>query len=207
MQVKLKLILIKRNFKLIILLLGLVIFLGIHCIPTFTKFRTSLIARFGLFTYKITYSLIAVVGLFLIALGYYIASFFPMVLYNPPIGLRHLMLLLMLPVFVLFFSSFGSGFIKRAVKHPMLLAIKIWAFSHLLVNGELASILLFGSFLVWAIYDRISFKRRDAIKEVPPSDNNLPNIRVDVAAIVAGLTLYVLVVWKLHFWIFGVAVI
>ena len=130
-----------------------------------------------------------------------------MVLYNLPIGLRHLMLLLMLPVFVLFFSSFGPGFIKRAVKHPMLLAIKIWAFSHLLVNGELASILLFGSFLAWAIYDRISFKRRDANVEALPSDNNLPNIRVDVAAIVAGLTLYVLVVWKLHYWIFGVAVI
>ncbi len=189
-----------------ILLIGLLIFLGVHCIPTFSMFRSSLIARYGLFTYKITYSLIAVVGLFLIVLGYYIASFFPMVLYNPPIGLRHLMLLLMLPVFILFFSSFGLGFIKRAVKHPMLLAIKIWAFSHLLVNGELASILLFGSFLAWAIYDRISFKRRDAIVEVPPSDNNLPNIRVDVAAIIAGLTLYVLVVWKLHYWIFGVAV-
>ena len=192
---------------MIILLLGLVIFLGIHCIPTFPTLRTSLIARYGLFTYKITYSLIAVVGLFLIVLGYYNTSLFPTALYNPPIGLRHVMLLLMLPVFVIFFSSFGSGFIKRAVKHPMLLAIKIWAFSHLLVNGELASILLFGSFLAWAVYDRISFKRRDAIVEVPPSDNNLPNIRVDVAAIIAGLTLYVLVVWKIHYWIFGVAVI
>ena len=190
-----------------ILLLGLVIFLGVHCIPTFTSLRSSLVERFGLPSYRATYSIIAVVGLSLIVLGYYNTSLFPVVLYTPPVALRHIMLLLMLPVFILFFSSFGFGFIKRAVKHPMLLAIKIWAFSHLLVNGKLAALVLFGSFLAWAIYDRISFKRRDAIKDESQSTTNDPNIQVDVAAIIAGLVLYLLIVWRLHYWIFGVSVI
>ena len=190
-----------------ILLLGLVIFLGVHCVPTFTSLRASLVTRLGLPAYKITYSLIAIVGFSLIVFGYYNTSLFPTVLYNPPVALRHIMLLLMLPVFILFFSSFGFGFIKRAVKHPMLLAIKIWAFSHLLVNGELGSIILFGSFLAWAIYDRISFKRRDAIKDESQSTSNEPKIQVDVAATIAGLVLYLLIVWRLHYWIFGVGVI
>ena len=190
-----------------ILLLGLVIFLGVHCIPTFTSLRSSLVERFGLPSYRATYSIIAVVGLSLIVFGYYNTSLFPVVLYTPPVALRHIMLLLMLPVFILFFSSFGFGFIKRAVKHPMLLAIKIWAFSHLLVNGKLAALVLFGSFLAWAIYDRISFKRRDAIKDESQSTTNDPNIQVDVAAIIAGLVLYLLIVWRLHYWIFGVSVI
>ena len=192
---------------MLILLIGLIIFLGVHCIPTFTVYRSSLIERFGLLTYKIAYSLTAIVGLFLVVLGYYNTSLLPSVLlYVPPIGLRHLMLLLMLPVFVLFFSSFGSGYIKQAVKHPMLLSIKIWAFSHLLVNGKVESIVLFGSFLAWAIYDRISMKRRDALKESPQNSSNMPNIKADIIASVAGLLLYFLFVWKLHLWIFGVSI-
>ena len=191
---------------MVILLIGLIIFLGVHCIPTFTVYRSSLIERFGFSTYKITYSIIAIVGLFLVVLGYYNAGLFPYVLYVPPTGLRHLMLLLMLPVFVLFFSSFGSGYIKQTVKHPMLLSIKIWAFSHLLVNGKVASIILFGSFLAWAIYDRISMKRRDALEESSQNSGNMPNIKADIIASVAGLLLYLLFVWKLHLWIFGVSI-
>ena len=191
----------------LILLIGLILFLGIHCIPSLTVFRSSLIERFGFSTYKLTYSIIAIVGLFLVVLGYYNAGLFPNVLlYVPPTGLRHLMLLLMLPVFVLFFSSFGSGYIKQTVKHPMLLSIKIWAFSHLLVNGEVASIVLFGSFLAWAIYDRISMKRRDALEESPQNNGNMPNIKADITASVAGLLLYFLFIWKLHLWIFGVSI-
>ena len=102
----------------------------------------------------------------LIVLGYHKLQIMPgknPQLWNPPVWSRHLAFVLMLPSFVLLVAAYVPSRIRTAVKHPMLAAVKIWAFAHLLANGDLGSLVLFGSFLAWAVYDRISVKRRAAL--------------------------------------------
>jgi uncharacterized membrane protein len=115
--------------------------------------------------------------------------------------MRHLSALIMLPVFPLILAAYLPGRIKAALKHPMLAGVKFWALAHLLANGMLADVLLFGSFLAWAVADRISFKRRVVrpIQTAPPSKMN------DVIAVVAGLAIYVAFVLWLHTWMIGVS--
>ena len=125
-------------------------------------------------------------------------------LYTPPAGLRHLALLLLLPVFPLLFAAYLPGRLSRLASHPMLLAIKLWATAHLLANGTLADVLLFGGFLAWAVADRISVKRRTpeqahAVPGAPPRPMN------DAIAIVGGLAVYALTVLWAHRWLFGVS--
>jgi uncharacterized membrane protein len=122
------------------------------------------------------------------------------VLYAPPAGLRHAALLLLVPVFPLLLAAYLPGRIQAATKHPMLAATKLWAVSHLLANGNLADVVLFGSFLVWAVADRISLKRRTPlpVPGVPPGRWN------DGIAIVAGLALYVAFLLWLHKLLIGV---
>ena len=105
----------------------------------------------------------------MLIVGYGMARREPVVLYTPPAALRHLALLVMLPVFPLFFAAYFPGRIRSATRHPMLLAVKLWATAHLLANGTLADVLLFGAFLAWAVADRISVKRRsvEEAHEVP----------------------------------------
>jgi uncharacterized membrane protein len=124
-----------------------------------------------------------------------------MVLYVPPVWLRHVALLLLIFVFPLLFAAYLPGRIKTATKHPLLAATKIWAFAHLLANGTLADVILFGSFLVWAVADRISMTHREQrpIPQAPPSKAN------DAIAIVLGLGVYVAFVLWLHSWLFGVS--
>ena len=122
-------------------------------------------------------------------------------LYEPPPVLRHLTLLLMLPVFPLLIAAYMPGRIKVVTKHPMLVAVKLWAFAHLLANGTLADVLLFGGFLAWAVADRISLKRRPSrpVPGAPPGPAN------DLIAIVVGLVIYgVFVTWG-HQWLIGVS--
>ena len=141
------------------------------------------------------------VGLALIVLGYGLARQQPTLLYAPPAGLRHLALLLMVPVFPLLLAAYLPGRIQRAAKHPMLAAVKLWALAHLLANGSLADVLLFGGFLAWAVADRISLKRRPphAVPGAPAGATN------DAIAIVGGLLLYALFVWRGHAWLIGVS--
>jgi uncharacterized membrane protein len=115
--------------------------------------------------------------------------------------MRHITLLLMLPVFPLLLAAYLPGRIQSATKHPMLLAVKIWAAAHLLANGTLPDILLFGSFLAWAVADRISLKRRVAptVYGAPPSQVN------DAIVIIAGIGLYLLFMFWLHKLLMGVA--
>ncbi len=140
----------------------------------------------------------------LIVVGYGMARRDPVVLYTPPAALRHLALVVMLPVFPLLFAAYLPGRIRAAAKHPFLLAVKIWAFAHLLANGTLADVLLFGAFLAWAVADRISVKRRPAAQthEVPSAPARSTN---DAVALVGGLVVYaVLLLWA-HRWIVGVS--
>jgi len=181
------------------LVAGLVIFLGVHSIRIFAPaWRERTIARVGAGPWKLIISLASLAG-FLLIVGGYAAE--PVVLYNPPYWVRHLVALLMLPVFPLLIATYLPGRIKAAVKHPMLTATKAWALSHLLANGMLADVLLFGGFLAWAVLDRISAGKRPqaAVRGAP-----LP-IRNDVIAVVVGLLLYgVFVMWA-HVRLFGVA--
>jgi uncharacterized membrane protein len=107
----------------------------------------------------------------------------------------------MVPVFPLILAAYLPGRIKTAMKHPMLAAVKFWALAHLLANGALADVLLFGSFLVWAIFDRISFKRRppQVIRTAPPGRFN------DLIVAILGIALYVLFVMWAHVRLFGVS--
>jgi uncharacterized membrane protein len=147
------------------------------------------------------YSLVSVIGFVFILYGFHLARQAPVVLFVPPAWTRHLAFLLMLPVFPLILAAYLPGRIKTAMKHPMLAAVKFWALAHLISNGALADVLLFGLFLAWAIFDRISFKRRppQVIRTAPPGRFN------DLIAVIVGIALYVLFVMWAHLRLFGVS--
>lgn len=187
------------------LIAGLVLFLGVHTLTTLREMRAGLVERLGPGLFKGIYSLVSLIGFVLIVLGYkaYRAAGYIDV-WTPPTGMRHLTILLMWPAMICLVAAYVPGEIKRRLKHPMLVAVKIWALAHLLSNGDLGSIILFGSFLGWAVYDRISVKRR--------VDANGPAVtpggrRNDVVAVVAGTILWVLFMFVLHPLLIGVPVI
>lgn len=185
-----------------IFIVGLVLFLGIHTVSIVApRWRAGQVARLGEGPWKGLYAGLAAIGLGLLIYGYGVARQAPVVLYTPPTALRHLALLLMLPVFPLLIAAYLPGRIKAATKHPLLLATKLWATAHLLANGSLPDVLLFGGFLVWAVADRISVKRRPA-GNTPGAPARPSN---DAIASIAGLALYALFVLRAHQWLFGVA--
>ncbi len=154
---------------------GLVIFLGVHSISIVNvTWRNNMSDKIGDGAWRGLYSLVAIIGFILLIWGYAMARHDSLIIYNPPALLQHLSFILLLPVFPLLIATYFPGRIKAAVKHPMLLAIKIWASAHLLANGELINVILFGSFLCWAVIDRISLKNRPqrAIPGAPPSPLN-----------------------------------
>jgi uncharacterized membrane protein len=187
--------------KMSILVIGLVIFLGIHSIQIFAPgLRESIRSRLGEGPWKGIYSLISLLGFVLIVYGFGLARQSPVVLYTPPQWLRHAAFLFMLPVFPLLIAAYLPGRIKTAAKHPMLAAVKFWAFAHLLANGMLADALLFGGFLAWAVLDRISLKKRPQnLRTAPPGRFN------DAIAVIAGLALYALFIGWAHARLFGVS--
>lgn len=187
-----------------LLIAGLILFLGIHSIQIFAPgLRVTAVQRLGLQPWKGLYTLIAVAGFVLICVGYGQARIeSPVWLWQPPKGMRHLALLLMLPVFVLFLATYLPGRIQRAAKHPTLVATKLWALAHLLANGGLHDLLLFGGFLAWAVLDRISVKRRVQVTPPPRAPAGKWN---DLIAVVGGLALYLLFVMGLHRWLIGVS--
>ncbi|KPQ29396.1 MAG: putative membrane protein [Marinobacter excellens HL-55] len=184
------------------LIMGLVLFLGVHSLSIANEpLRDRLHASLGEAAFKGLYSLASLAGLLLIIWGYGAARLDPSVLYVPPNWLRHVSLLLLIPVFPLLFATYFPGRIKAKIGHPMLVAVKLWALAHLLANGMLHDVLLFGSFLAWAVADRISMKRRTQrpIATLPATKAN------DAIAVVGGLAAYVVMVLWVHQWAFGVA--
>lgn len=183
------------------LILGLLLFLGVHSIAIVAPhWRDRMAARLGP-GWRGVYALIALLGFVLIVRGYAAARLTPQVLYVPPGWIRHVTMTLMLPVFPLLLAAHLPGRIKTVLKHPMLVATKLWAVAHLLSNGMLADMLLFGGFLLWAVVDRISLQRRPAraIKTAPATPYN------DWIAVIAGLGLYgIFVVWA-HARLIGMA--
>src|SRR5882724_5243404 len=188
-----------------ILILGLVLFLGIHTLTTMRTTRAAVIGRLGEGPYKGLYSLISAVGLVLIVWGfgrYRDAGYIQ--IWDPPFAIFHPIALVLLWFALVALAATYSppSRIKSLLRHPMLVAVKLWALSHLLVNGDLGSLLLFGGLLAWAIYDRIAVKRR--------GDPGAPTVeafgRNDAIVIVIGTAAYVAVLW-LHDAVIGVAAV
>jgi uncharacterized membrane protein len=176
------------------LIIGLLLFLGIHSVGIVAPaWRDRTAARMGDLSWKAVYALVAVIGFIMLVHGYAIARLDPTILYTPPLWMRHVAALLLLPVFPLLLAAYLPGRIKAAVKHPMLTATKAWAVAHLLVNGTVADVLLFGGFLAWAVADRIAAGKRPVQRRTPGAPPSKVN---DVIAVIGGLALYVVfVVW------------
>lgn len=187
------------------LIVGLVLFLGVHSVSIVAPMaRDRWAGALGENGWKGLYSVLSLAGLVLIAMGYGAAREAPVILYTPPAGLRHLAALLMLPVFILLLAAYLPGRIQRAARHPMLAAVKFWALAHLLANGSLADVLLFGGFLAWAVVDRISVKRRAAagLRVGPPLKLSGPDR--DLWAVIGGLLVYGVFAGWAHGALFGV---
>lgn len=186
------------------LILGIIVFLGIHTVPIFHETRARLVERFGLGTFKIVYSLVAITGFALIVWGFQIYRAEGLiVVWTPPDWMRHVTILLMWFAFVsLACMNPAPSLIRGWLRHPMLVAIKIWALAHLLINGDAGGMLLFGSFLAWAVFDRIALKRR--------GDVGAPRVQTfkgaDALALGLGTVGYIAMI-MLHPMLIGVSVI
>jgi uncharacterized membrane protein len=190
---------------LIILLVGLAIFIGAHVFTTRRDARAALIERIGLAGYKVVFSLVAIVGFTLIVIGfarYRDAGWID--IWYPPLWTRHIAIPLVWLAFISVTAAYFPGEIKRRLKHPMLVGVKLWAFAHLIANGDLGSVLLFGSILAWAVYDRITLKYRTDAGAPPIPVRGWQN---DAVAVVIGTIVFLAFGYVLHpLWI-GVAVL
>jgi len=193
---------------MLLLIVGLVVFIGIHLVSMNRELRAGLIGRFGEAPYKIAYSVIALVGLAVIVVGYGKLQLAPgknPEIWTPPFAFRHVALLLLLPAMVLLVAANVPSRIRTLVGHPMLFALKLWALAHLMSNGDLASIVLFGSLLAYAVVDLISVKRRTDGSGLGPLGAARGGLVGDLVAVGGGLALYAAMVLGLHRILFGVA--
>lgn len=187
---------------MLLLILGLLLFIGAHLLPTFASVKSAIVERAGAVGLKGVITVPSLLGVVLICFGYPDAKATGGFLYAPPTWIAHIALLLMLAAFVLFVSSRLPGMISKATKHPQLLSVKVWALAHLLANGDVADLILFGSLLAWAVYARISAKKRERAGLLAPASGG--PVRNDITAVVVGGGLYVLFVVWAHKWLFGV---
>jgi uncharacterized membrane protein len=186
-----------------LLILGLVIFLGVHSTRIFAEgFRNAQVAKLGPNGWKAIHSLASLAGFVLLVYGYGEARLSPVVVWSPPLWTRHLAALLTLPAFILLVAAYVPGTrIKQAVGHPMVAGVKVWAFAHLISNGTLADLLLFGAFLAWAILDYLSARRRDRAAGTVYASGPITR---DLAAVVVGLVAWVAFAFWAHGWLIGV---
>ena len=196
---------------LAVMILGLALFLGVHILPTQRELRGRVLAAMGEGSYKIVYALVSVLGIALIAGGfahYRAAGMIDVrehqVSSKTLVIFKHITVALMLPAVILVVAAYLRGHIYKALKHPMLAGVKLWAAAHLLANGDLGSIILFGSFLGWAVFDRISLKRR--------SDSSGPPIPVggwgnDMIAVAVGIVAYLALAFAFHPVVIGVPIV
>lgn len=186
-----------------LLILGLVLFLGVHSIRIFAnEWRTRQRQRIGEMRWKGLYSLVSIVGFVLIVVGFGLARQHPVLLYVPPPALRHLNALFTLLAFVLIVSAYvPPNHFRARLGHPMLAGVKVWAFGHLLATGMLHDVVLFGSFFVWAVVLFAVSRRRDRRNGTvyPPG-----TMKGTVITVVAGIVFWALFAFWLHNWLFGV---
>jgi uncharacterized membrane protein len=183
-------------------ILGLVVFLGAHVFVTMRDHRAAVVARIGEWPYRGLFSLVSIIGIVLIGYGFaaYRAAG-PIAVWYPPGWTRHIVVALMWPASIMIAAAYIPGNIKRVLKHPMLVGVKTWAFAHLCANGDLGSIVLFGSVLAWAVYDRITLKRRKDAGAPPIPIGGTKN---DIIAIVVGTIIYLALGFVFHPVVIGV---
>ncbi len=177
------------------LIFGLILFLGAHVTPTFPAFRGALVERVGLKVYKLAFSVASLAGLILIVLGVSAFRGAPadMQIWSPPHWTRHLAFALTALAFVLIVSAYIPSHVRDTAVHPMLAAIILWALAHLAANGDLLALLLFGSFLAFGAYDRISVARRVVAGKKPAQ-----GFGGDAASVLIGLALWAATLFWLH---------
>jgi uncharacterized membrane protein len=189
---------------LAIMICGLVLFIGGHAFVTFRARRAAVIARCGEAAYKIAFSLLAIISIILIAYGFSLYRSSGWIdLWYPPRWTRHIVEALMLPAVILIVAAYVPSHIRHRLKHPMLAAVKLWAAAHLLANGDLGSVILFGSLLAWAVFDRIAVKRRPASATTRPPPQGWRN---DVIAVIVGVLAYLALGFLFHPFVIGVPV-
>jgi uncharacterized membrane protein len=190
---------------LLVMVVGLALFLGAHVFTTRREARAQAVAAMGEGTYKIVYSLVALIGLALIVWGFahYRGDGEWTQVWTPPTFLKHINIALMLPAVILVVAAYLRGNIYARLKHPMLAGVKLWAFGHLLANGDLGGIILFGSILAWAVFDRISLKRRTDAGGPPIPVGGVGN---DVIAVVVGIVVYLALAFAFHPVVLGIPV-
>jgi uncharacterized membrane protein len=188
-----------------ILIIGLIIFLGLHSVRIVADgWRTNIMAQWGEGAWKGLYSVVSLIGFGLIVWGYGLARQQPVVLWVPPVATRHIAALLMLLSIIMLMAAYVPGnAIKSKLHHPMTLSVKTWALAHLLANGNLADVLLFGSFLVWAVFCFIAARKRDRVAGIVyPSGRAMPT----TITVVIGFGAYGVLAMVLHKLLIGVAV-
>jgi uncharacterized membrane protein len=184
-----------------LLIVGIVLLLGLHVVPTIGSLRQKLAERLGETGYKVLFALLSTASFALLVYGFAKA---PVVqVWSPPGWTRWVAIVLMLPAFIFLVAAYVPGRIKAKVKYPFLVAIKTWALAHLIANGDLASIILFGSFLLYAGFDRAMLKGRQPTSLVGVPGEGPP--RNDVIAVALGVVLYLLFLFWLHPLLIGTA--
>lgn len=182
-----------------LLVVGLVLFIGIHSLPSFIGLRNALVRRLTFNGYQGLFSLIALAGLLLIIVGKARADFIP--LWDPPNWGRHAAMALTLPAFILLSAAYLPSNIKRFTRHPMLWAVSLWSLAHLLTNGDLASVVLFGSLGAYSLLDMVSANKRGAALR-----SQRVSSAKDALVVVLGLLLYTALIFA-HPYLFGAAIV
>ena len=186
-----------------LLILGLIIFIGTHSLRIFADgWRGQMVTKMGEMPWKGLISVLSLVGFVLLVSGYGAARQAPILLWQLPFWMSHLVSLLMLVAFILLLAAYipGNG-IKTRLGHPMIIAVKIWAFAHLLSNGTLADLFLFGSFLAWAVLSFRAARKRDRAAGVVRGKGELLKTMITV---VLGALAWVWFVFQGHAWLIGV---
>ena len=193
-----------KGFDMLQLIIGLTLFLGIHALQSLApRWRQNWIQHRGALVYKGVYAAVSLLGLYLLVQGYALARLEPMVLWTPPRGMQHATILLMWVAMVLLVATYVPGNqIKAKLRHPMTLSVKVWALGHLLSNGNLADVILFGGFLVWSVLVFRAARQRDRMSLHSGPEGKLAGT---LLAVVLGTGIWAaFLMGGLHLWLVGV---
>ena len=188
---------------MVIFIIGIILFLGSHSVRIFADpWRTTMIERLGEKKWKGLYTLISLFGFIVLIIGYGQARQNTIMIWQPPVFLTHLAVLLNLFTFILLASSArNNNAIRLKLKHPMILGVKVWAIAHLLANGSLVDLILFGSFLIWAVLDFRSARNRPS----PSENTQVVSLKATLSAIFLGVAFWLAFIFGLHQWLIGVS--
>jgi uncharacterized membrane protein len=189
------------------LILGLILFLGAHSVRIWADgWRNQTIEAYGEKTFKGVHALVSLLGFYLLIVGYGEARLETVALWNPPVFTKHISILLMLFSSILLMAAYvPRNHLKMRLGHPMILSVKVWALSHLLANGNLADLVLFGSFLMWAVLNFRSARARDRVLLAENQSTDQPKMLATLITLVGGMAIWALITFVLHAKVVGVA--